>query len=366
MKIVLPTTIPPCVGAVTTLFVAALLTAGCQDSEPSLPVSDVEVELSDVPDGSLDIGDTDEPDGDDAAGLRPYADPRDGAEPDAPVFADTLTVMSFNVMCSFCVNSDHPEWEQAWDTRVPWLQDVILRHDPDLIGLQELAAFDSETNEVELFAQSGEYNSVFYRHVDDDPLLVDYPDSALLFRAARFELLAEGVFWLGPNPDVSFSGGWAGGNLPRLVTWARLRDRRDAMEFVFVGTHFDNNSPNQERSAELVTSRIGELADGLPILFVGDFNSRPDSTAYATLVTPSEGSGLGLTDTFDEAPEWQQTTNQDPQPAYSSDSRIDHIFVRDLPYTTTDWSVDTYGYGEDMQYPSDHLAIVATLQADAP
>ena len=49
--------------------------------------------------------------------------------------APPLTVMTFNVLCSFCDLRNFDPWSE----RLNDFEDIFARHDPDLIGLQELS-----------------------------------------------------------------------------------------------------------------------------------------------------------------------------------------------------------------------------------
>ena len=265
----------------------------------------------------------------------------------------TITVMTFNVLCSFC-NSDY----DPWDERLGYFSDILQRHAPDLAGLQELFTADEVSRILEL---NPRYRAIYF-HDDQERMLIDYPDSTILYDRKRFKVLESGFYWLSETPDEPWSSGFAGGQIWRLVAWAHMEQRADGREFYLAATHVDNNSPNQERSAPIILERTAPWADSLPVLVVGDFNSRPDSEAYRILTT-GDGVGFSLTDTFDIAGEWKVVTNQEPVPDYDTASRIDHIFVAgQAEWRCKQWVVDMYVYGAGNKYPSDHFPITAELE----
>jgi endonuclease/exonuclease/phosphatase family metal-dependent hydrolase len=145
--------------------------------------------------------------------------------------------------------------------------------------------------------------------------------------------------------------------------WAVLRDRADGRELYFASTHFDNNSPSQELSAPLVLERTVPFVDQGPVIVVGDFNSQPADVAYATLTT-DQSHGFAFENVFDLAAEWRVETNLEPPPDYDLDARIDHLFVAGdhAPWVVSEWIADLTAYGPNQRYPSDHFAIVATLE----
>jgi endonuclease/exonuclease/phosphatase family metal-dependent hydrolase len=257
-----------------------------------------------------------------------------------------LTVMTFNVLCSLCKTAEYDPWQD----RLVYFEDIFTRHDPDLVGVQELTPLDGEVESL-LGAIPGR-GAVYFHPPDRLP----YPDAAILYRKSRFQLLDEGSYWLSPTPDVPSSTGFASPQLARLVVWARLRDRFGGRELVFIDTHFDNNSPSQELSAPLTLERSAEFVETHPVIFAGDFNSKPDSPAYATLTTVFD-------DVYDLAPTSEVLSNQEPAPAYDEAQRIDHIFVagQGRTFAVESWVVDLYVYGPNDRYPSDHFPIVSTF-----
>jgi endonuclease/exonuclease/phosphatase family metal-dependent hydrolase len=261
-------------------------------------------------------------------------------------------VMTFNVMCESCT----PEGFDAWATRVPFLGDTIVRHDPDLLGLQEL--FSAE-NVDELLAVAPGYTEIWFTAPTPDDL--DYADATIFYRTGMFEEVEHGFYWLSPEPDVPYSNGFSAPQLPRLVTWARLHATAEDTDILFATTHFDNGSPSQELSAPLVLERTAGLASELPVVMVGDYNSQPTDLAYTILTEGVDGAGPRFDDAFVLAADWRAETNLDPAPRYDPGMRIDHIFVAGAPWIASDWVVDQWGYGDAMRYTSDHFAIAIEL-----
>jgi endonuclease/exonuclease/phosphatase family metal-dependent hydrolase len=287
----------------------------------------------------------------------PATEPADLApelEADAVAAPVTLRVMTFNVLCSFCGGEEYA----PWSARLSHFADLFARHDPDLIGLQEL--FTPEEVD-QLLAGSPGYQALFFEGVMG-PLMLDfYPDAAILYRADRFDVVESGFYWLSETPDAPWSAGWAESNLPRLVAWARLRLVADGRELYFATTHFDNNPPNQDRSAPLFVERSRAWAAGMPAILTGDFNSQPADPAYATLV--AEAGALTLRNTFELAEAWEVDHNQATAPGWDPADRIDHILVAgDAPWRVPHWAVDLHVYGPDALYPSDHFAMVAAIE----
>jgi endonuclease/exonuclease/phosphatase family metal-dependent hydrolase len=276
-----------------------------------------------------------------------------GAAPSASPPA--LAVMSFNVLCSFCDLRNFDPWSE----RLVDFGDIVARHDPDLIGLQELSPppINNGMEVEQILAHAPGRTAISFTSAPGA-----YPDATILYRTTRFNVLDHGSYWLSPTPDVPMSIGFAKTQLPRLVVWARLADNAaGGRELYFATTHFDNNSPSQEKSAPLLQERTAPFAANQPVIVVGDFNSRPDSTAYRILTTDASR-GFVFQNAFDLTP-LRVVTNQTPPPAYDVNDRIDHIFLAGsgITWSVRDWVVDLTVYGAKQRYPSDHFPVVAEV-----
>jgi len=266
----------------------------------------------------------------------------------------SFTVMTYNIL----VDLPNAEYE-PWGTRQAFVAGIIRSHDPDLIGLQE--PFAQQVQDVLQLCPG-------YRAVTLEAPLDFYTDAVILFRAARFEKISQGSFWLSPTPDVPLSGGLGlgfGNFLPRVVIWALMRDLDNGVEFYFVDTHFDNTPPSQEKSAPLFLERIGPLAAQAPLIAVGDFNSRPGSPAYRTLTEGAPGKNgepFRLLDSFHLAPGFTVSAREGDVTDYDTSSRIDHVLAAGGTFTCPGWTVDMTSYGEERRYPSDHFAVVARVR----
>ena len=274
-----------------------------------------------------------------------------GAEPPPP--PAPVEVMSFNVLCSFCGGREYDPWGE----RVAYLADVLARHDPDLLGLQEL----SFPSDVEQLLPTG-YRAIWFSDQDEDGQARDFPDSTVFYRASRFEEREHGFFWLSPTPDEPFSTGLAGPALPRVVVWVVLADLEHGGELTFATTHFDPNSPSQARSAPLFLERLEPLAAGRPLVVTGDFNSDPGTEAYRILVE-GRGEGLALVDAWEEAAEREVVGREAGDPEYPAGERIDHVLYGGAggAWETEAWRADLTRYGEERRLPSDHRALSARL-----
>lgn len=313
-------------------------------------------------------------------GLAQDAGSQDAADavdvPGKPTFetADPkrVVVLNYNVMCSFCLfdAKEHPTWANPWQERLPYLRDVIARHDPDLMAIQELQEMvpgDPALNQPQqLIAPNNLYDFEFFHHQPGSTVEifdVDYDDATVFWKKSRFTKLETGVFWLSSTPDVPQHNDF-GNATPRMVVWVLLHDKTNDRDFYFVNTHFDNTSPSQVKSAPLVLDRLAPLAAKHPLVFAGDFNAATGHPAYAVLTQGVAGKGFHFQNSKALAKIADVFSNVAPPPlAYADLEDIDHVFVAGATFDVTWWLTDFWRYGALLQAPSDHEgAVVTSLQ----
>lgn len=258
----------------------------------------------------------------------------------------TIRVMTFNLRGA----SDPPP--RDWHTRLPLIERLLRRHDPDLLGVQEarwrqmrdLAAALPDYGWVGLGSQGGtrdQFLSIFYRR-------------------DRFEVLDFDHFWLSRTPNVIGSSTW-GNSYARMVTWAELRDKHTGAVLYQLNTHLDNRSADSRvRSAGLILDRVRGLREGIPTVLTGDFNSAAEaSPVYTILTTPG-----AFQDTWTAAAEHgpQYRTDAHWEPPVKDGERVDWILSRGA--VRTDWA-EIDPYPADGRYASDHLPVVAHLKIGA-
>jgi endonuclease/exonuclease/phosphatase family metal-dependent hydrolase len=288
------------------------------------------------------------------------ANPADGTGADASSETQVpapleMTVMTFNVMCSFCDPSYDP-----WDRRMDYQADIIERHKPDLIGLQEFV-FAEEV--VEYLTLNPDYEAIYYVSTDPESVLPAYPDQTILYRKDRFREIERGFFWLSPTPDEPFTTGFKedGGQLWRLVGWVLFEQQSDGRRFYFANTHFDANHPSQEKSVPLVYDRFSSKVSELPLIFTGDFNLEPGEEGFIQLVEGVEGHDWHFVAAYNIAKERLVVSDLDPTSLNDRGRGIDLVLLAGGEFECNYWKVDYMTYGDRNLYPSDHFAISAQI-----
>lgn len=260
--------------------------------------------------------------------------------------ADRYSAMTYNIRLDFVSDGDN-----AWPHRRGAVTGLIAYYAPDLAGLQEVLLHQKREIESDLPG----YTFVGAAR-DDGKDKGEF--SPLGFRRDRFALVASGTFWLSPTPDMP-SKGWDAA-LPRIASWARLKDKGSRRTLLAVNTHFDHvGTAARVESAQQLRRWIG--ANRKPdetVVLMGDFNSPTGSPAYAAIVEPGDGAlhdTLTISRTLHFGPLGTFTgfkiDHVEPAP-------IDHIFVsRDV--TVLRHATLTQQTGGRL--PSDHYPVLADL-----
>jgi endonuclease/exonuclease/phosphatase family metal-dependent hydrolase len=251
----------------------------------------------------------------------------------------TLTAMSFNVRYI-----NQKDGVNNWANRKEKVAEVITSNNVDIAGLQEpwkdqIRDLKKLLPEYAWFGWSrdngkskGEFVPIFYKK-------------------DKIAVIEKGIFWLSETPEKIGSKGWDV-TYPRIVVWARFKEKLSGKEFYFFNTHLGGEIARFE-SAKLLRNKIDEMTDGLPVIVTGDFNSVPDSPPYETMI---EGNYKVAIEKNDEL-----YTNYLFDGNDKDLKRIDYIFVspriKVLYHEIINKRIGKY-------YPSDHLALKAEMELE--
>jgi endonuclease/exonuclease/phosphatase family metal-dependent hydrolase len=266
--------------------------------------------------------------------------------------SDPLRLMSFNIRLP-----NPGDGINYWDNRRSLVTSVVQFHRADLLGVQE--AFRRQLDE--LVSDMPEYD--WFGVCRTDGSIHPDPDnefSAILYRKDRFERLDGNTFWLSETPDTVGSKGWDAA-LPRIVTWAKFRDKSNGNIFFHFNTHFDHMGERaREESAKLLLEKVKNIAGEKPVVITGDFNSTDTSAAYKTMTSNT------VAYHFTDALLVSKQPHHGPMGTFSGsftlpgvgENRIDFIFIHGHVIVNTHAIIsDSW----DGRLPSDHLPVLAEI-----
>ena len=250
--------------------------------------------------------------------------------------------MSFNIRWA-----SPNDGENVWANRKEMAIEAILTHQADVIGLQEvthaqlldlrqgLPAYDFCGVGRADGKERGEYSPIF-------------------FKKERFELIQTKTLWLSETPTKIASRGWDAA-LPRIMTYAELKDRTSARTFFVFNTHFDHLGKRaRAESARLILDQISRVAEGQPVLLTGDFNATTEEMPFRILTADlSDAKSLSPKPDYGSKATFNGFGKAEDNPV------IDYVFVNRY------WKVKQHEILEirkDSLYISDHYPVLVRLE----
>lgn len=220
------------------------------------------------------------------------------------------------------------------DERKSYILQIILDHDVDIFGIQELADNDIEdyfNTQLEA-AGYGVYKSG----------LANGSPKSIWYRNARFTRTSAGWFTM-KTPDY------------RSGKWVVLQDKLEPSNSYFVcNSHWTTvSSAERSMNADSVLNAINtNNTQNLPVICFGDFNAQPGTPEITRI---KNSSGLNMVDAlFEDEPTyhgWDGVGN----------SKLDYIMsTRNLAFTSSSVITTSFNVGGQTLWPSDHWPIVAS------
>jgi endonuclease/exonuclease/phosphatase family metal-dependent hydrolase len=327
----------------------------------------------------------------------------------------TLKTLTLNLLYADASHRADRSSAGTWEQRRDVVQQIIDRHKPDIIGMQEVQ--DSQLHDLcemlsDYEAIPGPVNGIdrmpVWTRYGAPPLLAAmawswwqrnngkaglfcYATCAtcstlaasllalstilqqkkgkalktgghcpIFVRRDRFTLVESGTSWISQQPQKPNSillGTW----LPRIVNWVKLEDTTDKGHHLSVfNAHLDWWMPAHRRSGQILAKLINSCYDGSPQVVMGDFNATQDSILYRCLQDGAAQSGAPLHDAWNEAIE-----RSGPDDTYHGGNgegafpgRVDHILFR--PHAQVDRAVTIEDH-DGAVYASDHFPLTAEI-----
>ncbi|MGE3241804.1 MAG: endonuclease/exonuclease/phosphatase family protein [Pirellulales bacterium] len=262
--------------------------------------------------------------------------------------AEPLKVMTFNIRYGTAEDG-----ENAWPKRRELVFQMLREEAPQVIGLQEALRFQLD----ELREALPDFGEIGVGR-DDGRVAGEY--AAILYDRRRLEVLNQGTFWFSRTPGTPGSITW-GGSLPRVCSWARLRDKTGDREFYLYNVHWDHVSQeSREKSGVMLLDQIVHREkSGAAVVVTGDFNAEERNTAYQRLLISKD---VTLRDTFRTLhPDEKSVGTFHGFQGGSDGAKIDFVLV------SPEWQVEAANIvrtHRDKIYPSDHYPVTATIELE--
>lgn len=242
-----------------------------------------------------------------------------------PAVSEPLKIISFNIQTHSNGGVFYIREEMMTAFVGEWL--------PDSIGMQEVTTTWRKSLEATCFGE--QYSSVGESKTSTGEM------NAIFYRNDKFTLVDSGTFWLSDTPDVVGSK-VEGSSEPRTCTWARLKSKKTAAEFVHLNVHLDiNGSEVRLKQGQVLMEFIQTLGD-VPLILTGDLNQsrmKSDETMYPLyqqLTQTLSDARLTAADTVSPT-EWASMTRYHLEPDYYNPARqpIDYVFYTPAHFEPT-------------------------------
>ncbi len=266
---------------------------------------------------------------------------------------------------------------RAWTVRKEKVFEMIRKHTMDICGIEEITKNQSPdfVNELD------EYEYIGYGRDNgkENSAGGSGEQTGIIYRKARYVKLDQGRFFLSNTPDRASKS--FGSSFNRMVTWVKLKERNGTNEFVMFATHFDHPTTQagintRASQADVAINIVPQIADDLPLFFVGDFNCEPTEPAYEKLqnvwtdafVAIGENAQGGYVCNAEQetafAEACSETGNTYTGLYSSSDKepkRIDYVLFDSDKTQISHYTADNDNLGLDA-YPSDHLPVITEME----
>lgn len=261
------------------------------------------------------------------------------------------------ISCDILSDETNQTGDLAWKKRRLAVLKMIETETPDIVCMQGQYWNQTVYLEQQLV---GKYTLIDHSVEGDDSDKGFH--NSLLYRTDKYTVVKEGRYWLSQKPTGKSTPWATKDNLPRINTWALLKDNTTHAQFYVASTAVnDGDLPEDQQArvncASLIVSRFqeGQETDGtdFPVILAGNMRA-----SYADTDARREG----LKPYYD----WMKSVRDnaaatDTKPSYNGLGRPasgaclvpDHIFVykaQPLEFATLD---SNYG----VQYLSDHNPI---------
>ena len=175
-----------------------------------------------------------------------------------------LRVMTYNIRYH-----NPSDGIDIWSNRKQFLISFLNQQNIDILGLQEVLNDQLLDLESGLNAQNNKYQWVGVGRDDGDKKGEYAP---IFFKSSKFSLTKSGYFWISPTPNQP-SKGWDAVCV-RICTYAILKSKQDQQNLAVFNVHLDHiGKQSRTEGLILLKNAIDSLAEGIPVLLTGDFNT---------------------------------------------------------------------------------------------
>ena len=259
--------------------------------------------------------------------------------------SDTLKIATYNIR----IKTKNDRGLHSWKNRKASVAKLIKSNKIDICAVQEIKNKSQERKLQKLLPNFSLYSKARENNRGSRGERI-----GILYSKTRFQKENDGFFFLSPTPTISSKGWDAASN--RICVWVKLYDKISQQSLYVFDAHFDHKgSIAREKSAELIISKIKEIADNKSVICCGDFNASPAETKVhdalkTELIDSEQIADIKMNTTVGTFNSWADSISSFPE-----NTKIDYIYCKDI-------QVFTYNILntkiENDAYPSDHFPVM--------
>ncbi len=251
-----------------------------------------------------------------------------------------------------------PRWDEMRDLIAP----LIAFHDLDIIGTQEMSVPQRDYILSQMGDRYGSVNACEMNNPKAPRFYLDNMNNFILYRKDKFEVVKQGVFWLGkdPFPAEKKTSGWGPKGQNRFCVWAEFKDKESGRTFFWFNTHLNQLDEGERlESCKLIRKMVPKISGDFPLFITGDFNCFPNSKPIMKLL-PMDGARINdarivcKTKVYGPRFGFHGFTGKSNPASFP----IDYIFVSQ---NTDVLKCGTLTDNLNGVYPSDHFPLVAEV-----
>lgn len=251
---------------------------------------------------------------------------------------NTMRLLSLNIRYGVADDGDN-----SWKNRASSLCELLQKSQADIIVLQEALNFQLDYIQYYLgnWARIG---------VGRDDGCGQGEHCPVLFSPKNWECINNDTFWLSKTPGIPGSKSW-NASLPRIFTWAKMRNKKSKEEILICNTHWDHISSAARKNSAVCICDFLSQHNTIPVILCGDFNENLNSKGLLQLYQYSDIL----------KPAWHLNFPNTVMPNTYHDFTgignlsIDHMFVNKY-ILVHHMFIDSRQY--QSRWPSDHFALV--------
>jgi len=268
---------------------------------------------------------------------------------------ESINIMTFNILWD-----KETSGPTQWSYRRQSMVNLMKRHHPDMIGIQE-----GFINQMDYIKSEIKYE-YFGWGTDDGKSHLENPGriqslNPIMYDPGRLTVSDKGVFWYADQTGIP--GKYTSDTHFRNCVWGKFKENgTNGKTFYVFNTHFSLTDDIRQKQAVLLKAKIREIAGvAAEVIVIGDFNSDPlRDLSYNVLINPNQEMTLVDSKSICSGPPLGPSFTGSGLKVNSRTSgyEVDHVFVRNINICT-DYKIITDYEGD--YYPSDHFPVLSVL-----